>query len=858
MFRVAIAYLLAAVSVGAIVWCTLSARPLTATSRAAAAPDTLISDLIHALEAGGEPPPPRQVTTKVELVQAPEAELRRIPQGRIDERQRQVKAVVTHQVEMSADDPIAAFIRSGFAPKAYLDGLRRFIDEEFGAVKLDGLGLAPTTRFAPVIATQGERTTVAFTVVLLRQFAVNEQPTLAFERPTGEILANQRAITVVPGEWRVIQTAGLQEPPRVERDDRIEFDVGTYRIYLRLAHDAFGVPDAEARESFAWEPMLGLLTGVVLAVYLAKALGLSWMRRRPNRELVLGVLLSAAAVAVARLTGSWEHVGFVIIFGALPALAVRHASRVVPARPPWTTNDALVVIGLGALIASGMLLWSLRHGQVEQDTLFLSSTIAAVSAAGSAVAFSADLGVRAVVVRLAALSAGAAIGCLAIALWMRAVIAGVYPPDSVTLVLALIWALIPIAGVAVVTRSWSRVAIVVAVLVALLVQGWPTDWLDPGSWSLASEELPGDPAMLGDVELNPMYRGALGLLLVAFVLLVLRLRRLGGSLAALTSPAVQASAIVLLMVCYLTYRRTDLLFGLEVPLPSLAITSLAAWAAALWLLAGEHPAHVEPTTPEQHRDLVRGALHRRFLRTSEQEVYRVGRQRLATGELSLEDFDRQRSALAQDLEADGHHPETAFATAGACSPWHNGFHAFVVSLLLSLPFAFVYGLPEGDDLSTYLFDSRYLFTLAAFGFLFGYFYPRLRGTQPMTKALYLMAAVLVTELSAYIAALVDPDLSGLDKLVVVAIVTGQVALVCIGLGLYWEWRLMHMAGEPWGRVRNVRSVRSLATPLLAVVIAAGTTAATSAAGKTVDRILKGDPVTTAGPTSNTPPLGRVP
>ena len=84
------------------------------------------------------------------------------------------------------------------------------------------------------------------------------------------------------------------------------------------------------------------------------------------------------------------------------------------------------------------------------------------------------------------------------------------------------------------------------------------------------------------------------------------------------------------------------------------------------------------------------------------------------------------------------------------------------------------------------------------------------------------------------------------KVQVVAIVVGEVALVCIGLGLYWEWRVMHLAGEPWARVRNVRSVRSLATPLLAVVIAAGTTAATSAAGQTVDRILKGDQVSSDG------------
>ncbi|MFI6323840.1 hypothetical protein ACIBG8_40380 [Nonomuraea sp. NPDC050556] len=839
MFRLVIAYLLAAVSAGSIVWCTLSTRPVSSAPAVSPAVEMDISDLLKALQAGSEVPEQRTVTTSITFDQASAAELRRIPQGRIDERQKQPKITVTHKVRMSSDDPIAQLIRNGFAPRKYSDGLRAFIDSEFGAIKINGVVLAPTTRFTPQLITTGDWTTATFTVVLLRQFPVEAQPEIIFEAPTGEILADQRTITLTPGEWRITATESLQAD--VENAKELTFDVGTYRVKATLAYGAYGIPDREETVRFLWEPALGLLTGVVLVIYLARALGAAWWRRQPNRDLALGVALSLAAVLVARFTGSWEHVGFVIIFGALPALAVRHAGKVVSARPPWTTNDALVVIGLGALIASGMLLWSLRHGQVEQNTLLASSALAAVSAAGSAVAFSADLGVRIVVVRLAALSAGAAIGCLAIALWTRALMAGVYPPDSVTLVMALIWALIPIAGIAVTTRAWSRVAIVAAVALALVVQGWPTDWLDAGSWSLQSDIVPSVPLTIGDVALDPVVRGALGLLLVAFILLVLRLRRLGSSITALTSPEVQFTAIALLMVFYLTSGHEEPLFGLQVPLPSLAVTSVVAWATALWLLAGQHAAHVEPATPEEHRDLVRSALHRRLLRSSEQELYRVSRTRLATGELSLEDFDRQRSAIAQDLEADGaHHPETAFATAGACSPWHNGFHAFVISLLLSLPFAFVYGLPEGKDLFTVVYNSRYLFTLAAYGFLFGFYYPRIRGTQPMTKALYLMAAVLVTELSAYVAALVDPDLSGLDKMVVVAIVTGQVALVCVGLGLYWEWRLMHLAGEPWGRVRNVRSVRSLATPLLAVVIAAGTTAATSAAGKTVDRVLKGD------------------
>lgn len=846
MFRLVVAYVLAAISLGAIVWCAAAAKPVQTAPNVQPGIDSSLQERIDALAVLVTDIDQPKATTTVALAKASAAELAKVPQGRIDERQHQVKLVVVHEVVMDKDNAFAQVIREGFTTAKYNEGLRAYVDDGLGAVKFDtGIALAPTTRFAPTLTTMGTKTTATFTIVLLRQLATSDQPVIGFERPTGQFIADKRTVILRTGEWRVIRIDGIEGPPEGEDVDRLEFDIaGGFDVDVRLAHDSHGFRDAEPGEGFSWEPALGVLTAAVVVVLLFRGLGTNWWRSLPNRELVLGLLLSAVALLLAQLIGEWKIVGFLIVFGALPLLAVRHAGKVVPQRPPWTTNDALVVIGLGALIATGMLVWSANHGQVPQATLATSGTIAAVAAAGSAVAFSADLALKAVVVRLAALSAGAAIGTLAITLWIKALLAGVYPPDSITLVLALIWALIPIAGVAVATRRWSRVAIAGSVVVALLIQGWPTEWLDPGSWSLKSEQVAREPIMLDSLELNPATRGMLGLLLVAFVLLVLRLRRFGAAPDALTSPPLQATALALLMVTYLTYKRVEPIFGIDVPLPTLTITSLVAWGAALWLLAGPHPAHVEPATPEEHRDLVRDALHRRLLHGSEQEFYRVGRGRLASGELSLEDFDRQRTALAQELEeGDGHHPETAFATCAARSPWHNGFLGFVVSLLLSLPFAFVYGLPEGVDLTTFVFNTRYLFTLSAFGFVFGYFYPRIRGTQPMTKALYLMAAVLVTELSAYSTALVDPDLSGMDKLVAVAIVTGQVALACIGLGLFWEWHIMHVAGEPWGRVRNIRTVRSLATPLLAVVIAAGTTAATSAAGKTVDRVLKGDTVT---------------
>ncbi|WP_049571311.1 hypothetical protein [Nonomuraea sp. SBT364] len=836
--RAVIAFGLAAISVGAVAWCTLAAGPVAAVDpppTAAATDPWDLSGTQPAVERG------RQATTEVVLTRAGPADLDPVPEGRLDERRRQVKVMITHRLRMAESDTLAETMRRG---DGFPQDMQRFTDDGFGAIKVTGTALAPARRLAPVLTTAGGRTTVQFTVTLLRQVEPGELVRVDFNAPTARpLLIVYRKVTVLPGEWTVLRAVSIR--PDREEPERLEFTVGLYPVSLTLAQDSFGFPDVPEEDDFSWETALGVLTALVLAGLLLRALGPGWWQRPPNSELVAGLALCAPLLLVPMVAEGWTVPAYVILFGVVPALAVRHASRILPTSPRWTSRDVLGATGVGVLVAVGMLTWSYLYGQLPGHTLLAGGTAAAVAAAGSAVAFSVDLGVRIVIVRLAALAAGAAIGLLALALWVKAMLTGAYPPDSVRLVLAFGWALIPVAAVAVATKRWTRGAVVVAVVVSLLVQGWPTEWLDAGSWSRAvpGQEVPS----IGDLQLTPLVRGVMGLLLLGFLLLVLRLRRLGATLDGASSYTAQATVVICLMVVYLTPRGSATIADVNVPLPMLSITSLIAWVTARWLLDRPHPSIVEPADQAGHRHLIRTALHRRLLLIAEQELYRIGRGKIGNGDLSMDAFDKQRRDLESALHRHGGHPETAFATAAGCSPWHNGVHAFIVSLLLSLPFLFVYGLPTGLDLSSFVFEARSLIALPAYGFVFGYFYSRVRGTQPMTKALHLMAAALVTELSGYLSALVEPDIGPDAKLQVVAIVVGEVALVCIGLGLYWEWRLMHLAGEPWGRVRNVRSLRSLATPLLAIVIAAVTTAATSAAGQTVDRILRGDQQTSQPP-----------
>ncbi|MFC5830163.1 hypothetical protein [Nonomuraea insulae] len=837
----AIAFGLALVSLGAIVWCTIAARPVAgpAPPQGAAAPNPWVA---AATRADPTAQWARKAGTEVTVTRARDADLEQVPEGRLDPRQRQVKVTVVHRLQMSPDDTLIEALRQG---AGFPGTLQQAIDAAFGAIKVDGVSLTPTTRLAPILTSDAQRTIAQFTVTLLRQLDTDDLLKLDFSAPNAfPLIVTGRSIAVLPGEWTVLRLEGIT--PEQEQQERLAFTVGAYPVSMTLAPDSYGFADVVVEDDFSWATALGVLTAIALIVFLLRSLGKGWWARPPNRELVIGLSLAAPTLLIPLFAEEWSAVAYVILFVAVPLLALRHAGRVLPTSPPWNTRDLLIVTGMGVLVGLGMLIWSWLHGQLSGQTLLAGGAVAAVAAAGAAIAFSVDLGVRPVIVRLAVLSAEAAIGLLAAALWLRALLTGVYPPDSIRLVFALGWALIPISAMAVATKQWKRQAVVGAVLISLLVQGWPTEWLDSGSWSLA---VPQQEPMIGSLTLTPIVRGVLGLLLLGFVMLVLRLRRLGGQVASIDNPVAESTMIAVLMVLYITPGGSTTLADIDVPLPLLAITSLVAWGTARWLLTGPRVTIVEPLDQEEHRRLVRAALHNRLLLVSEQDLYRYGRGRIGAGDLSMADFEQQRSALESAMNRHGRHPETAFATTAGCTPWHNGIHAFTVSLLLSLPFALVYGWPEGVDLTSFIFDGRYLITLPAFGFLFGYFYPRIRGTQPMTKALHLTAAALLTELSGYLSTLAEPDIGAIDKAQVVGIVVGQVMMVCIGLGLFWEWRTMHLAGEPWARVRNLRSVRSLAAPTLALVLAAGTTAASSAAGQTVDRILKGDQITTTATTA---------
>jgi hypothetical protein len=137
-------------------------------------------------------------------------------------------------------------------------------------------------------------------------------------------------------------------------------------------------------------------------------------------------------------------------------------------------------------------------------------------------------------------------------------------------------------------------------------------------------------------------------------------------------------------------------------------------------------------------------------------------------------------------------------------------------------------------LAQLLASLRHALRWSAYGFFFGYFYTRLPGHEPVRKALCLFLAILPVELLLLLAPAASPAAS---LPLAVLLKAGEVAAFTMGLGLTWEWHLAHSADLPWSEVRDLRSISSLAAPVMTVIVAAATAVATVLAGAATTSLL---------------------
>lgn len=185
----------------------------------------------------------------------------------------------------------------------------------------------------------------------------------------------------------------------------------------------------------------------------------------------------------------------------------------------------------------------------------------------------------------------------------------------------------------------------------------------------------------------------------------------------------------------------------------------------------------------------------------------------------------------------------------------GALYGFVLSLPVAV-FEIIIAWRSGNPIDPSAYETIYflsvikvLFRGVAFGALAGYYYPLLRGWNPIAKCAALLGVVAVADAVSFIDAL---DGTG-DRLITTLIRLGVQVVLFLVLGLLWERRLMVLAGVPWVRLRDFRSVRALATPVTTILVAAATVLATALATAAVAPMIK-QPPAVESPTGD--PAGR--
>ncbi|WP_433222447.1 hypothetical protein ACQP00_23490 [Dactylosporangium sp. CS-047395] len=335
------------------------------------------------------------------------------------------------------------------------------------------------------------------------------------------------------------------------------------------------------------------------------------------------------------------------------------------------------------------------------------------------------------------------------------------------------------------------------------------------------------------------------------VVALLFLRKAGRSGRALGSRTVLATALALAVIA-----ATDPFpFG---PLHVVAVVWLvAAWRWAVPVDGRLRAARLATVGVERHRELVGAEIRRRLAEASAFELFRRARGRLGAADDTLEKYDQAQ----RELDDAARRPSgDAFSTGGGRAPWANAVRAFGYALPVGLLFAgyelFAILAPvDAAERMPYrtvadlLVIAAHLGRWFGYALLFGFLYPLLRGDGPIAKAAAFGVALLGVEVLPILdlpaggraeSSVLDPA-TGRDLAIAVLIRAGQLVMLLGGLGLLWERWLTRAAGYSWDRVRNVRSLRSLAAPVGTILVSVLTTAGTALASATVAALLSTGP-----------------
>ncbi|GGV20806.1 hypothetical protein GCM10010260_71130 [Streptomyces filipinensis] len=553
---------------------------------------------------------------------------------------------------------------------------------------------------------------------------------------------------------------------------------------------------------------LGLFTLPLLVAYAL------YGPRRPGAPMLRPPLLLALPAAALPLTsvvtgGSrWVRPGLVALGAASAVAALVHlALRVWPGSPlrRWAGPAAVVT---GATAAAAVCLQSLPASLVLNTTRSYDSAVL--------YSFGAILGSGPLTYLLLVPSAG-------------------------LLVLLLHMFVPPVARL-------PRGALIgsVPLLITVLLPWWVTRpdgmpygaGLFPAILSRLTGGAPGADVTLGVRVLAPALQLSW---LVATVALIAHMSNCGRR-AGRWAPSARASGAALLLLAAAAPVVGDP--ESQLPHATTAGALLAAWGGTRLLLPESRRARAE------RLHALSGAAHTRLTHSLARSLlYAEGRHRfltasrgtLADASVRPEDWERTWRSLRDPTEADAAREtarlrSVALGGSGGWPAWSNGVAAAVASAVLTLPWT-AWPAWQGRGYSGLL----EVVTVAggttcvwlAHGFVYGYLYPWIRGSGPVAKAGRLWAAMAPVQLLLLWPRLRLP----LDQAVLtVFLLLAQTAVLALGLGLYWEVRLVHRADLLWGHVRNFRRLSSLAAPVSTVLVAAVTAAVTVLATAWADQL----------------------
>jgi hypothetical protein len=232
-----------------------------------------------------------------------------------------------------------------------------------------------------------------------------------------------------------------------------------------------------------------------------------------------------------------------------------------------------------------------------------------------------------------------------------------------------------------------------------------------------------------------------------------------------------------------------------------------------------------------------------------------GREKLASGELKLENYRKSTQEIFQQLEEtrktamveNRSAKEVVFAFGPDSTAWDNGIRGAAYGLLPTLPWIVIaiwhlFNQPRSTEL--YPFWVILLSVLATvsswtlIGFLFGYFYPYIRGNNGLAKSAWLFAGV-VTPITLVAMA----RISSVDEKRALVLLIAQVFIQVVSLGLFvFDYATLRRNGfRGWRLVFEVHDLPMIGFSISSLLIALGvivTTSVQSGASRLVGLALK--------------------